>query len=95
MITYNSFGLLIWSLKIYYNLPLDFYIELNIFLTNLIIDSRCLFYRQPLNEVATAAILVPQQALDSLVPKLPDKKDNKNQEPPKELGKLNLILLFV
>lgn len=27
-----------------------------------------------------------QQALDSLVPKPPDKKDNKNQEAPKELG---------
>ena len=33
-----------------------------------------------------AAVLVPQQALDSLIPKPPDKKDNKNQEPPKELG---------
>ncbi|XP_078383074.1 protein unc-45 homolog B-like [Oculina patagonica] len=39
----------------------------------------------PVNEVATAAVLVPQQALDSLVPKPPDKKNNKEQEPPKEL----------
>jgi len=39
----------------------------------------------PVSEMSTTAILVPQQALDSLVPKPPDKKDNKNQEPPKEL----------
>lgn len=39
----------------------------------------------PETELAMAAVLVPQQALDSLIPKPPDKKDNKNQEPPKEL----------
>ncbi|XP_015766068.1 PREDICTED: protein unc-45 homolog B-like [Acropora digitifera] len=39
----------------------------------------------PDKDVATATILVPQQALDSLIPKPPDRKDNKNQEPPKEL----------
>lgn len=53
----------------------------------------------PEKEVATAAVLVPQQALDSLVPKPPDKKDNQNQEPPKNLenkeeveGLLTLLL---
>ena len=40
-----------------------------------------------MTEVAVAAILVPQQALDSLIPKPPDKKNNKNQEPPKQLRK--------
>ena len=43
-------------------------------------------FSQPVTELAMAAVLVPQQALDSLIPKPPDKKDNKNQEPPKELG---------
>jgi len=39
----------------------------------------------PINEVSMAAVLVPQQALDSLVPKPPEKK-NRGEEPPKELG---------
>ncbi|KAK2560228.1 Protein unc-45-like protein B, partial [Acropora cervicornis] len=39
----------------------------------------------PDKDVATATILVPQQALESLIPKPPDRKDNKNQEPPREL----------
>lgn len=53
----------------------------------------------PMTEVAVAAILVPQQALDSLIPKPPDKKNNKNQESPKQLenkeeiqGLLTLLL---
>ena len=55
-----------------------------------------LFDQQPDKEVATATILVPQQALDSLIPKPPDRKDNKNQEPPKELGtSQSLICLFL
>lgn len=37
----------------------------------------------PINEVSTTAALVPQQALDSLVPKPPEKK--RGEEPPKEL----------
>ena len=48
------------------------------------------FFSQPVTELAMAAVLVPQQALDSLIPKPPDKKDNKNQEPPKELGILSV-----
>ena len=50
----------------------------------------CFFFFQPVKELAMAAVLVPQQALDSLIPKPPDKKDNKNQEPPKELGMLSV-----
>ena len=49
-----------------------------------------LCFSQPVTELAMAAVLVPQQALDSLIPKPPDKKDNKNQEPPKELGILSV-----
>ena len=48
-----------------------------------------LCFSQPVTELAMAAVLVPQQALDSLIPKPPDKQDNKNQEPPKELGILS------
>ena len=56
----------------------------------------CTFHHQPEKEVATAAVLVPQQALDSLVPKPPDKKDNQNQEPPKNLGTFkNLIYIKI
>ena len=52
--------------------------------------------QQPDKDVATATILVPQQALESLIPKPPDRKDNKNQEPPRELGTLqSLICLFL
>lgn len=43
-------------------------------------------YHQPDKEVAEAAISMSQQALDSLVPKPPNKKGNKSQEVPKELG---------
>ena len=50
------------------------------------------FYHQPETEVATAAVLVPQQALDSLVPKPPDKKDHKNQEPLNQLGSFLFVL---
>ena len=49
-----------------------------------------LCFSQPVTELAMAAVLVPQQALDSLIPKPPDKKDNKSQEPPKELGMLSV-----
>lgn len=47
------------------------------------------FNLQPVTEVSTTAVLVPQQALESLVllsllP--PDKKKMKDQQPPQELG---------
>ena len=44
--------------------------------------------------MATAAVLVPQQALDSLVPKPPDKKNNKDQEPSKELGNQDSMIVM-
>jgi len=49
---------------------------------------------QPINEVSTAAVLVPQQALDSLVPKPPEKK-NRGEEPPKELGDHSSMIAFI
>ncbi|RMX47151.1 hypothetical protein pdam_00016209 [Pocillopora damicornis] len=39
----------------------------------------------PVTEVSTTAVLVPQQALESLVPLPPDKKKLKDQQPPQEL----------
>lgn len=39
----------------------------------------------PVTEVSTTAVLVPQQALESLVPLPPDKKKMKDQQPPHEL----------
>lgn len=44
------------------------------------------FNLQPVTEVSTTAVLVPQQALESLVPLPPDKKKLKDQQPPQELG---------
>ena len=44
------------------------------------------FNLQPVTEVSTTAVLVPQQALESLVPLPPDKKKMKDQQPPQELG---------
>ena len=44
------------------------------------------FNLQPVTEVSTTAVLVPQQTLESLVPLPPDKKKLKDQQPPQELG---------
>lgn len=44
------------------------------------------FNLQPVTEVSTTAVLVPQQALESLVPLPPDKKKMKDGQPPQELG---------
>lgn len=43
------------------------------------------FNLQPVTEVSTTAVLVPQQALESL-PLPPDKKKMKDGQPPQELG---------
>ena len=44
------------------------------------------FNLQPVTEISTTAVLVPQRALESLVPLPPDKKKMKDQQPPQELG---------
>ena len=44
------------------------------------------FNLQPVTEVSTTAVLVSQQALESLVPLPTDKKKMKDQQPPQELG---------
>jgi len=49
---------------------------------------------QPIIDVSTAAVLVPQQALDSLVPK-PLEKKNRGEEPPKELGDQSSLTTFI